>query len=165
MWLYLVHHGDAVPPDVDPRRPLSTSGRQASEQLAERAAERGARPALIWHSGKLRARQTAELFWRSCNPFAELRAVPGLQPADFPGLLRDQLFGEPRDVMAVGHMPNVVRVLALLTTGSPDGEVRFPPHGIVALQREGESGAAWIERWRLEATIDEFARERPTTRT
>ncbi len=35
MRLYLVHHGDALSPDVDPRRPLSTPGHLASERLAE----------------------------------------------------------------------------------------------------------------------------------
>jgi phosphohistidine phosphatase SixA len=74
--------------------------------------------------------------------------VPGLQPADFPGFFRDQLIGEPRDVMGVGHMPNLARVLALLTTGTDDGNAAFPPHGLVALERETEEGA-WVERWRL----------------
>jgi phosphohistidine phosphatase len=157
MWLYLVHHGDAVPPEDDPRRPLSALGRQGSEEVAEAAAVRGVRPALIWHSGKLRARQTAELFWRACNPLAEFQAVPGLQPADFPGLFRDQLIGEPRDVMAVGHMPNLLRVLALLTTGADQGEAAFPPHGMVALQRERDE-SAWVERWRLEPRSEEIVR-------
>ena len=65
MILYLVHHGDAVPPDVDPRRPLSERGRQQVARLAEAAARRGARPGVVWHSGKLRSRQTAEEFWRA----------------------------------------------------------------------------------------------------
>jgi phosphohistidine phosphatase len=151
MWLYLVHHGDALSPDADPRRPLSTPGHLASERLAEIAATRGARPAVIWHSGKLRARQTAELFWRACNPLAEFQAVSGLQPADFPGLFRTQLIGEPRDVMAVGHMPSLPRVLGLLTTGSPDAPANFPAHGIVALERDRDDAESlWVERWRLD---------------
>ena len=43
--LYLVHHGDAVGPDVDPRRPLSERGREHVARLAAEAAARGARPA------------------------------------------------------------------------------------------------------------------------
>lgn len=150
MWLYLVHHGDAVSAELDPRRPLSRSGEQAVEQLAEMAAARGVRPGAIWHSGKLRARQTAERYWRACNPLAEFAAMPGLQPSDYPGLFREQLIGEPRDVMAVGHMPNLPRVLALLLTGSPDGAADFPQHGVVALERPRE-GEPWINRWHLDA--------------
>ena len=74
MKLYLVHHGDAVPPDVDPQRPLSAEGRVGVEQVAGAAAQRAVKPAVVWHSGKLRARQTAEAFWRACNSLAEFSA-------------------------------------------------------------------------------------------
>jgi phosphohistidine phosphatase len=152
MWLYLVHHGEAVASEVDARRPLSEIGRHAVEQLAEQAAARGVRPLVIWHSGKLRARQTAEAFWRACNPFAELAATRGLQPADIPHMLRDALLGETRDVMVVGHMPHLARLLALLTTGA-DADASFAAHGLIAL----DGGASpktdvrelWIEGWRL----------------
>lgn len=149
MWLFLVHHGDAIPSDVDPRRPLSVRGRNAARQLAEDAAQRGARPLLIRHSGKLRARETAELFWLTCNPLAEFRAVPGLQPADYPERVNDLLLGEERDVMVVGHMPNLARVLATLTVSEDRQDVPFPLHGVVALERESDE-APWQERWRLE---------------
>jgi len=55
MLLILVHHGDAVGPDVDPMRPLSSAGRVATERVASAAMARGVKPAAIWHSGKLRA--------------------------------------------------------------------------------------------------------------
>ena len=152
--LFLVHHADAVDATVDPQRPLSDDGRRHAERLASRARDRQVKPAVIWHSGKLRSRQTAELFWRACNPLAEFQAVPGLQPADFPGLFRTQLIGEPRDVMGVGHMPNLPRVLGLLTTGSPDAPASFPAHGIVALERAtADTDGLWIERWRIESPI------------
>ena len=82
-----VHHADAVGPDVDPQRPLSpTLGRTQAAALAERVKAAGFKPASIWHSGKLRARQTAESFLQACNPFAEFRMVRGLRPDDPPGL-------------------------------------------------------------------------------
>ncbi len=161
MWLYLVHHGDAVPSEVDARRPLSVEGMRAVEQLAEEAAARGVKPAIIWHSGKLRARQTAEAFWRVCNPFAEFTAVRGLQPADMPQMLRDSLLGETRDVMVVGHMPNLARVLALFTTGA-DGEAPFPAHGLVALDggptAKTDERELWKEGWRLACPQPEVLR-------
>ena len=80
MNLYLVHHGEAVGPEVDPRRPLSAAGREAVVKLAAAAAARGARPEIVWHSGKLRARQTAEEFWRACNALATFSATRDLQP-------------------------------------------------------------------------------------
>jgi len=42
----------------------------AAGGVAADLAARGARPDVVWHSGKLRARQTAEIFWRACNALA-----------------------------------------------------------------------------------------------
>jgi phosphohistidine phosphatase len=155
MWLYLVHHGDAVAAEVDARRPLSADGLRAVQELAEQAASRGVKPAIIWHSGKLRARQTAEAFWRACNPLAEFSAVRGLQPGDLPQMLRDGLLGETRDVMAVGHMPNLARLLSFLTTGEDAPDAPFPPHSLIALDggRNGKTDERerWIEGWRMSA--------------
>jgi phosphohistidine phosphatase len=147
MRLVLVHHADAVGPEVDPQRPLSMVGRFDVERLAAAAAQRGVKPAVIWHSGKLRSRQTAEAFWKACNPFAELKAVRGLQPSDGPWLFRDVLAEEDRDLLAVGHMPSLPRIVGLLTSGSGDGDFSFPLHGAIALVRE--DGPLWREEWRL----------------
>ena len=148
MRLVLVHHAAAVGPEIDPLRPLSMIGRFDVERLAAAAAEKGVKPAVIWHSGKLRSRQTAEAFWKTCNPFAELKATRGLQPSDGPWLFRDVLAEESRDVLAVGHMPSLPRICALLTTADEDASVRFPLHGVVALEREPED-RLWKEVWRL----------------
>src|ERR1700755_2854602 len=99
MYLFLVHHGDAVDPGVDARRPLSERGRAHVRRAAEEPAARGAKPAVVWHSGKLRARQTAEAFWRACNPLAAFSATRDLQPDDPPDWIRDRLRGESRDIL------------------------------------------------------------------
>ena len=147
MHLYLVHHGVAVPPHVDPQRPLSDDGRTRVEHLAHVAARRDVKPAVVWHSGKFRARQTADVYWRTCNPLAAVSAARGLQPSDPPERLADALVGETRDVMLVGHMPHIERLLRLLVEGSSDGTTVFPVHGIVALTPQNHR---WVESWRLE---------------
>ena len=148
MHLYLVHHGVAVSPEIDPRRPLSTSGRQHVEALAREAAARGVKPAVVWHSGKLRARQTAEVFWRECHALAELSATKDLQPDDPPVWMRDRLRFESRDILIAGHFPHLPGLLALLV--GPLGQVprEFPPHGVVALETLNQ-GESWKEMWRL----------------
>jgi phosphohistidine phosphatase len=147
--IVLVHHGDALGPDIDPMRPLSAAGRAAVDRLAAEAAARGVRPEVVWHSGKARARQTAEAFWRACNPMAALSAVRGLQPDDPPSWMRDRLAGDARSILLVGHMPHLPRLLAALR-GEPRGSVApdFPPHGCVALEPRGD---LWDELWRLDA--------------
>jgi phosphohistidine phosphatase len=148
MHLYLAHHGVAVGPEVDARRPLSAAGLAAVERLASQAAARGAKPVVVWHSGKLRAKQTAEAFWRACNALAEFSVSRDLQPDDPPQWIRDRLRGEPRDVAIAGHFPFLPRLLALLTSGGEAG-VDFPINGIVALVTDDE-GETFRELWRIE---------------
>ena len=147
MRLYLVHHGDAVGPHEDARRPLSADGRAETERLAALAAARGAKPDVVWHSGKLRAKQTAEAFWRACNALAELSATRDLQPDDPAQWMRDRLRNETRDILLAGHFPYLPRLLALLVTGGEAG-ADFPLHGVVALVTDDE-GETWREVWRL----------------
>ena len=149
MRLYLVHHGDAVGPDIDPRRPLSPSGQAAVERLADEAARRGARPEVVWHSGKLRAKQTAEAFWRASNALAAFSATRDLQPDDPPGWMRDRLRGESRDILIAGHFPHLPGLLSLLL--DEGSHPSFPLHGVVALSTRDE-GVTWVEEWRLETT-------------
>jgi len=137
MRVYLVHHADAVGPDVDPQRPLSSLGRTQAADLADRVKAAGFKPASIWHSGKLRARQTAEFCLQACNPFAEFRMVRGLRPDDSPELMRDELAADTRDLMLVGHMPHL-DALARMLAQSP---IEFPLHGAIALERTAEGWA------------------------
>ena len=141
MRVHLVHHAEALGPAVDPQRPLSSLGLEQADWLAAAAFDAGVRPAVIWHSGKLRARQTAEAFLRRCNPFAEFRMVRGLHPDDPPDWIRDLLEGEDRDVLAAGHMPHIAQLS--LRLGAADV---IPLHGIVSLERV--SGGRYEERWR-----------------
>ena len=60
--------------------------RARASSSQRRARDRGVKPDAIWHSGKLRARQTAEPLWRACNPLAEFAAARGLQPEDPPAV-------------------------------------------------------------------------------
>ena len=148
--VYLVHHGDAVGPDVDPRRPLSEQGRQHVVDLAAEAAARGAHPSVVWHSGKLRARQTAEAYWRTCNALATFSATRDLQPEDPPEWIRDRLRGETRDILIAGHYPHLPRLLTLMLSTAHGADVRsFPQHGVVAVQTDDE-GKTWKEIWRIE---------------
>ena len=148
MHLFLVHHGVAVGAEEDARRPLSAVGLANAARVSAKAAALGAKPDVVWHSGKLRAKQTAQEFWRACNALAELSASKGLQPDDPPQRIRDRLRAESRDVALAGHFPHLPRLLALLTTGGEAG-ADFPINGVVALVTNDE-GETWRELWRIE---------------
>ena len=61
--------------------------------------------------------------------------------------MADQLTDETRDIMLVGHVPHIERLLCLLFARSAEGTTAFPVHGIVALQHIGDQ---WVERWRIQ---------------
>ena len=140
----LVHHADAVGPQEDPQRPLSRLGQRQAEWLAAFVRDSGFAPAAIWHSGKLRSKQTAEAFLH-VFPFAEFRMVRGLRPDDPSAWMRDELAVETRDVLLVGHMPHLPDLAYALIGGS--GE--FPMHGVIGVERDAAGG------WK------EFVRARP----
>src|SRR5207247_4037603 len=124
-----------------------TRGRVEVDLLAQKAAARGVKPAIIWHSGKLRARQTAEAFWRRCNPLSTFAAMRGLQPTDPTTWIAGAVMAESKDIMLVGHFPFMPQLLAHLTSGRADtAPAAFPMNGMVALE---ELNGRWLERWRM----------------
>lgn len=142
MTVVLVHHANALDAPIDAERPLSALGRAQAESLAREAAAAAIKPDAIWHSGKLRARQTAEYFWRACNPLAEFKMVRGLRPDDPAAWMRDVLYGEARDILLVSHMP----LLPALTRTLLPALTEFPLNGFVVLERTGER--EYVERRR-----------------
>ena len=130
MRLYLVHHADAVGPAVDAQRPLSARGLAQAAWLADEARVRGTRPMLIWHSGKLRSRQTAEQFLRVCSPSAAFRAARGLLPDDPTVWMADALSLEDQDTLVVGHIPHLPALARILGASDP-----LPLNGMIALER------------------------------
>jgi len=166
-WLAVVRHGqstgnvaaeaaEAGSADVidiaerDPDVPLSGSGREQASALgtyfAGMLADR--RPGIAVVSPYLRARQTAEAFWRACNALATFSATRDLQPDDPPEWLRDRLRGETSDILIAGHYPHLPRLLAVLLNKRNDPSLVFPLHGVVAL-RSDDQGETWSEEWRL----------------
>ena len=138
----LVHHAEAVESAVDPQRPLSSRGQAQAVWLAGQARERQFRPVTIWHSGKLRSRQTAEEFLRQCNPFAAFRAVRGLLPGDPTMWMENALALESDDVLVVGHLPQLPQLARVL--GASDA---LPLHGMLVLERV--ETVRYVQRWML----------------
>jgi phosphohistidine phosphatase len=134
MRVVLVHHAEAVGPGVDPLRPLSAAGHQRAAKLASRLKHEAFVPQAIWHSGKVRARQTAEAFLIACAPFAEFKMIRGLLPDDPAEWVREELAAEERDVLVVGHIPNIMRLASLLRE-----DIELPQHGYVMLEKTGPS--------------------------
>jgi phosphohistidine phosphatase len=148
MRLYLVQHGKAMPKEQDPERPLTPEGRAETEKMARFLTPLELNVDCLWHSGKLRARQTAEALAGALAGGARATARDGLAPNDNVALLRDELAVATDDTMIVGHMPFVSRLATLLLTGyeSPP-VVTFTNAGVVCLQRTADN------RWQVEWSV------------
>ncbi len=136
MQLYLVQHGQALSKDADPERPLSDKGQADIERLAEWLGENGVKITTILHSGKTRARQTAELLERLLKPAGRIHQEEGLGPSDSPKVFLDGLHDHSEDILLAGHMPFVARVVSVALTGRPDRHVvEFEPGSVAGLER------------------------------
>jgi len=145
--VYLVQHGEAKPEAQDPTRPLTDRGREEVQRVAQHAAALGLRIAEIRHSGKLRARQTAEILVGALSPLHGIREMDGLAPADDPGKATAEIESAREPLMLVGHLPHLSRLASLLLVGDPGREIiRFRNGAIVCLvQAEGR----WLLQWVL----------------
>lgn len=144
MHVILVQHGEATSKEIDPDRPLTDRGRADIDALASRLSPRRLLPRQIWHSGKTRARQSAELLSSGVAP----RPRDGLAPNDDPQPWATALAACDQDAMLVGHQPFLGKLAALLLTGDADRvSIGFVPGSACALERTEEDG--WQVSWML----------------
>jgi phosphohistidine phosphatase len=135
--------------DEDPDRPLTEQGADDVTRVADRlTADGGLSAERVLHSGKTRARETAEILAPACHGDPVPEATEDLNPLDDPGVWADRLSGAEDDVMLVGHLPYMERLAARLVVGDPDaGVVRFQQGGVLCLERDDDG--VWTVRWFL----------------
>lgn len=103
--------------------------------------------ARILHSGKTRARQTAEILARGIAASATVEQADGMNPLDDPETFRHRIAASADDVMLVGHLPFMARLASrLLGCDLKDEVVAFEPGTVLCL--EGDGGA-WRVAWML----------------
>jgi phosphohistidine phosphatase len=146
MRLYLVQHGDAVPEQVDPERPLSATGRQDIEAVARLLANAGTHAVRVAHSGKLRAQQTAELTAVALAPGVAPETMSGLNPNNPVEPVARRIADWTSDVMLVGHLPVMGKLVARLVTGDERKPVAAYAPGTVVCLEQGDAGH-WAIRW------------------
>lgn len=156
MLIYLVQHAEAKRQEEDPSRPLSEKGRRDINRVGYYASKLNIRTDKIFHSAKLRAKQTAEVLFEYLAPVKGMSEEDGLYPMDSPDTWAERLKDVTGDVILVGHLPHLGRLAALLLCGNAEKNVvSFKMAGIVCLKRE-ETGA-WSLQWMLtpETVVDE----------
>jgi len=146
--LYLVQHGEAVAKEVDPERPMSPSGTVAVERVASFMKNAGISVDRVLHSGKTRAKQTAEIFAKSISESGATETSSGINPNDpVEGFLThiDQL---NTPTMVVGHLPFMARLISKLVIDSDAvAIVDYQPGSVVCLEKMDSKH--WCIRWML----------------
>jgi phosphohistidine phosphatase len=147
MQLYLVQHGAAKSETEDPERRLTDAGRRSVERIAGFLESLHISVDRIEHSGKPRARQTAEILAARLHPVGGIHEVAGIAPNDDVEPMRSRLENESQKLMIVGHLPYLSRLLArLLDLDANHAVVGFQMGGLVRVDRDdrGRWGVRWV---------------------
>lgn len=152
MFLYLVQHAKALPKEIDPTRSLSENGIADIRKVAYSVARLSLKPKEIFHSGKMRALQTAQILAEHLKMEDSVTQTDGLAPMDDPQIWQERLSTGSDDVMLVGHLPHLGRLSSLLLCGNQDRDlITFRMGGIVCLKRL-EDGH-WTIEWMITPEI------------
>jgi len=149
MKLYLIQHGEAKPATEDPQRPLTVRGEEEVRRISKAAKALDIHPSIVFHSGKLRAKQTADIVAGLLNiPDLSVQAVDGLNPNDDVPAWAERISQETRDLMMVGHLPFLEKLTSLVLCGDENARlVLFRYGAIVHLDQKEDK--KWAVRWIL----------------
>ena len=148
MRIYLTQHGLALPKDVDPDRPLSKQGREDVRRLAEFLDKAGVQVGQVLHSGKTRAKQTAEMLAEALLPDGRPQEHAGLGPKDPLEKVSPEIAFWSVDTLIVGHLPYLGRLASLLLAADPDRPLlAFQPGTMACLEKDAEGH--WVLAWMI----------------
>lgn len=151
MTLYLVQHGQCFDKQTDPERSLTPEGRVITLQIAITASDAGITVSSIYHSGKLRALQTAEIFSKQLI-VNQIEAIVGIDPLDSVENFTNH-FDFPENSMIIGHLPFMERLTSFLITGNQNlTVVKFQNAGIVSLEQNEKNN--WYIKSMIMPIID-----------
>jgi phosphohistidine phosphatase len=144
--IYLAQHGLALDKKIDPERPLSEQGIAQTRTVAEQLQQANINVTRIFHSGKLRARQTAEIF-ASVLAVDVLASTAGFSPNDDVKQTVSRLTFD--DALYIGHLPHLDKLVSLLVSGDEASDVlMFQNSAVVCLEKDTSKDNYSI-RWYL----------------
>ena len=144
MRLYIVRHADANPKEADAERHLSPEGEKEMRQVARLLKPLGLRVGVIWHSGKTRAAETAEILATAIRSAAGIVQHSGLDPDDPVRPIAKEAEAAPTDLALVSHLPMVGLLASRLLVGKEIGGLLGFATATVACMERDDAG-----QWRL----------------
>ncbi|MGO9014829.1 MAG: phosphohistidine phosphatase SixA [Dissulfurispiraceae bacterium] len=152
MHLYLVQHAEAKKEEEDPLRSLTDKGTHDIKKVASNVVKLKLKVANIYHSGKTRALQTAQILHKSVDSSGGISQTDGLSPMDEPGVWAERLGSIKDNIILVGHLPHLSKLASLLVAGDEGKDVvNVQKASIVCLQRFDDGH--WAVDWMLTPEI------------
>lgn len=141
--IYFMQHGIAVDKTVNPDRPLTELGIRQTSDIAHTLRQANVFISQIFHSGKLRASQTADIVASTLN--VPTTAVGTLGPND-DVIVAAQTLTE-NNALYVGHLPQLAQLVSYLTGNNKNIDlVNFQNSAIICLEK---TNASFYIQWFL----------------
>ena len=135
--VYFAQHGLAVSKEEDPNRPLSAAGIKQTTRIAEQLRVSHTLISNIYHSGKLRAQLTAEIYAAALD-IPSLLISDDLLPNDDIKRIAEKL--SINHALYVGHLPHLEKLTAYLVTGQEMPSVlTFKNSAVVCLENKADT--------------------------
>lgn len=148
MKLYLVRHGESIATGVDDERPLSEKGREDIKRLARFIAPLKLQVSYIFQSPKLRAQETAKILSSNLSITKGIETRIQLEALASVNDIYDEIALLNEDVVMVGHMPFMGKLVSKLVLGNENKDVvAFKAGSIICLERI--INEQWVIRWML----------------
>jgi phosphohistidine phosphatase len=148
MKLYLIQHGEAKSEAEDPERSLTAQGEDEVRRISKASTRLNIHPAVIYHSGKMRAEQTAKIIAEALRISDALQVIQGLNPNDDVRPWAERISKETKDLMIVGHLPFLEKLAALLLCGDENARLVLFRYGAI-LRLDQKEDRGWAVRWIL----------------
>jgi phosphohistidine phosphatase len=150
MKLYLARHGEYVLEGFSRAGSLSDKGIEEIEKFAKLISPLKIKVSNIFHSGKIRALQTAEILAKSFISANGVNVYTGINPDDDVVLFAKEIDAvvDEDNVLIVGHLPFMSRLVSTLVVNDQNKEVvTFLPGTIVCLEKINHT--KWVINWML----------------
>lgn len=136
MTMYFVQHGLALSKDIDPNRSLSDEGLKEVESISAYLQKIGVKVKKVYHSGKTRAEQTAQIFADHVGD-GNVYELSGMSPNDDVKAFASSLNED--NTMYVGHLPHMEKLVSYLVAGDENTEVlKYSNGGVVCVEKEND---------------------------
>jgi len=147
MKLYLMRHGEALSPQIDPERGLTDDGKLKVQLIAAHLKNLDVSFNNVFHSKKKRARETAEIMMNTLSPNAKLSLHQHISPEDDPSFIFSEIMAWDEDTLITSHLPFVPNLITLLT--GKDAyltKITFETSTVVCLEKNQD---AWNITWSI----------------